>query len=264
MEKFILLFFFFHHCSLMIIKDNFEFCNINEKSAIVPPSDCSQEFGKNKKNNDEYFTFKKKTEFLLLEKEEFEIDGPAFICKKEKIFLTSTEDWLGSEQPVEIRKEHVPLTPLSCFNMIDTKTCENSPMNNISNTQWEFDGTPKPLYKWAHTEISIGYKCSLFKTEVRARTLNDTVFDESCLVKDYSCAQGNSLIVWGNDVIKKCPYESFSKKNFTHIGNNILFDYEDNQVVKITGRLPNACGKYNFYQTSLNFYLKVTINFFIL
>ena len=36
---------------------------------------------------------KKKTEFLLLKNDEFEIDGPAFICKKEKIFLTSTEDW---------------------------------------------------------------------------------------------------------------------------------------------------------------------------
>ena len=67
-----------------------------------------------------------------------------------------------------------------------------------------------------------GYKCEFTTRLISAKFINSTLFGTSCKQRDYACLLKNSIVIWNQDIIHKCPFNKIAKINLNKTGNIII------------------------------------------
>jgi hypothetical protein len=88
---------------------------------------------------------------------------------------------------------------------------------------------------------------------ITARTKEENLFHKNCKATDLHCRMEDSIIVWNEDIISKCPYAYVTQDSFSHTGDDILYSSVPNHLFKLTNKF-TECGM-EIYGTTEGLYI---------
>jgi hypothetical protein len=106
-----------------------------------------------------------------------------------------------------------------------------------------------------------GSICKLVKRNIMAKNENETLFGRNCQVRDLKCELSDSIVIWHDEIIKKCELIlTMSEVKLTHLENDIFEFRETNgrALLQLTKQVKfPKCGAMIYYATAEGFYLTV-------
>ena len=104
-----------------------------------------------------------------------------------------------------VNEEHRKLSPRECSIMTKAEECDGHKMT-CSGTICEYRGVPEENYSMFRTiQVKVPV-CILKQRTITALNAQSHLFGTNCLVGDYFCVIGNSIIVWERNIVKTCPF----------------------------------------------------------
>ena len=200
------------------MNDTFYYCNIQPDNPILDIDGCCNYVvpeGKLLINKSSY------SQVFVISKKIYEVHGKAYQCKKEVIQMSTSENFFGAKSR-DIAKNKVDLSPSECETMVKEKKCGERKMT-CDDESCYLDNTPDEEYKWLGSIKKEGLRCSLKYRVITAKTKEENLFHKNCKAKDLHCRMDDSIIIWSEDIINKCPYTYVTQDSFSHTGNDILF-----------------------------------------
>jgi hypothetical protein len=73
---------------------------------------------------------------------------------------------------------------------------------------------PNFEFSWLSTKTYTDYSCTVKPRVISSNSENNRVFGTKCIIKDIKCELHDSIIVWENDIIHKCPLYEVSNTLF--------------------------------------------------
>jgi hypothetical protein len=230
------------------VNDTFYYCNAQEDNPILDiDGSCKivMADGKLLKNRSRY------NEVYVISRKMYEVHGKAFQCKKEIIQTITTENFFGAKSR-EIAKNKVDLSPTECATMVKEKKCGERKMT-CDDESCYLDNSPEEEYRWLGSIKKEGLRCSLKYRVITARTKEENLFHKNCKATDLHCRMEDSIIVWNEDIISKCPYAYVTQDSFSHTGDDILYSSVPNHLFKLTNKF-TECGM-EIYGTTEGLYI---------
>jgi len=234
----------------LIIKDKFNYCKITNNSLLLDSNKHSCLL--NNYLNDKR-TFSR---FKILEKFESEVDGDAYMCRQIIRQYKARKSFWG-EKELTLLSNHIDfhISATNCWDMIKYRTCGGM-TNKLSciNNDCEFTQPPYELnYDYFSDKYYSIHHCYLSKINIKARNKNDKVFNLNCMAKDLYCLIDNSkIIVWNNEIIKKCLFKLVKELDFITDGT-ILYGYNHSMVLQIANKI-DTCNS-SIYSTREGFFV---------
>jgi len=193
---------------------------------------------------------KEMTGVHILSKNVHEIYGGAYECSKEIVQVVTYKNvfWARSKDK---KATKVKLTRQECKLMVDTKKCNDRPMECIGKT-CSYDGTPKDEYSYLSEKTMEGPRCSIIYKQVIAKYFNDTIFegknDKKCTVYDLFCETTDSIIIWEKDLYEHCPFSFMATSAVTANADNLLYDSVNGRAFRVVSKV-NICNNMEAYTT---------------
>ena len=224
------------------VKGDFQYCTTNTKLTLLDAEDaCSI----NKKQEPSIIGLSTAGTwahgFYILRRLTHEVTGSGYECRKEKQTFRYSTNMLNKKTKT-MESEIIKLSSNACWNMINTKTCVDKPMECESSNCW-YDEKPLEEYSWWDTIIKVSYICSFRVRAIEAVSRNAVVFNTAanCRADKLECRMHESLIVWKDSVIQKCPYERVGKKTSMVARENIVYSKTDELLFQILDKV-DICG----------------------
>ncbi len=203
-----------------IIKEDLYYCQLHKEDS--PVLDLTNSCKPEQTEDTQVFDQPKLAyNVQVLNKVHYEINGEAIECSMEAVTATMSENIFGSRAKEEERYK-LQLTRKECLQMHDTKRCKWHPLKCIEGN-CHYNGEPKEVYNYWTSHKETGYNCQLSKRNILAKNLESSVFDKKCKAKDLECKIGDKIIIWQDEVVRKCPLQQILMiKNATLTGNRII------------------------------------------
>ena len=204
---FILFFTILGFADCSIIKDNFQYCNINSKHMNILNTNLicpTKSFNLDSQINSN-LSAKTFIQAFVLSKMHNSVDGQGFQCSKRKN-IKYTERTLFLEDHEDGSIEDVKLSRSECELMVQNKKCEGYEMNCIGKS-CTFNGMPTVEYSWLKKRKFENYTCTISPIYITAKDPNKYLFGQKCLISEGYCEIGTNVIVWNaNEVWHVCPF----------------------------------------------------------
>ena len=179
----------------------------------------------------------------------FLVDGEAYECSKQKIAVTTWENFWGS--PRKLRNEsYVSVGEDECLFMVASRKCDGHVMNC---NQGECVSENEPIEDYSYfKEISTTfYHCKVKKILIRHKYLDRSIFEENkeCLPASLSCEINEKRIIWDKSIVHSCEYSLIKITNF-NITNRIASSAESNLLFQLKKTSYDEKCKMNITETT--------------
>ena len=260
------------------VSDEFFFCSDTVQANQLVAFDRCDHL-ENREQNQKQFNFEKiwtdkmvgdSNNFnpKLISRDIHQVYGLGYECKKTIQQIITYRHLFGSEKIVQENEITLILTRAECLAMVESKRCDNYQMScetsqdleihNQSTLQRDgmsciFKKKIELSYTWLTNLKFEQAHCSFKQILVYAKKEKDQIFNSGCKANDLYCKTSNSVIVWNQNIISKCPYSHvFNMNNFSigigKRGDNVIIDKQINAAYKVTHKVID-CGT-DMYATS--------------
>ncbi len=162
--------------------------------------------------------------------------------------------------PIDRKREKIiHLDALECSKMVSSNECGTQKKNmECEGSSCWFEPVIIPEYSWFYEKEIKLTKCRYNKIHISAEYLDSDMFGVKCKPFELSCKMHDSVIVWSNNTIHKCPFKRVIKREkfqittlgFVSYKNNLNFVYE---------KVENHCG-IDLLKMVEGFYIKMHDN----
>lgn len=99
---------------------------------------------------------------------------------------------------------------------------------------YKYQGKAIENYRYGRTFVEVIYNCNYHKKMIIAESPESKIFDSDCRAKDLKCSFSDSIIVWDQEVIHKCPFKRLMNHElfrvdhlgFTSLKKNVRFIFK--------------------------------------
>ena len=219
----LLLFLFLNVNAILAItiRDNFKYCNINNKNMGILDTNINCDiFNRQIKG----YSNRTKDAFILTRLHNV-VDGEGFECEMKK-FTKFTEKTLFFYEHTDGMIENIKLNKLECENMVRSKKCNDYSMS-CTGKKCSFTGVPIVEYTWLQRKQFVNYSCVITPTYISTPNLPDFLFGKNCLAIQGYCELEHNIIIWNpSEIIHKCPFIKSNVTKLTELySNNTLIGY---------------------------------------
>ena len=162
------------------------------------------------------------------------IHGDIFICEIKEVQLLTYENFFGAKT-IERKIKNIAVSENECNFMIATKECKGNPMVCDGNF-CSHDGTPEESYEYMSESVKLGYSCKTKKKFISLKDKESIVFNK-CKVKELRCKLKNSIAVWNDNIIIKCPYKLITHIHTLEIKHNNILTNNKNALFQINNKM---------------------------
>jgi hypothetical protein len=217
------------------VEDKFKFCETGTSLNIVNIEKMCAPLEKNKQENREIYskilsyaykvanvendtiTFMlngatKSTALFIYGKLVHSVYGTGHQCSMTALTVTTSMSFFGAKYQSAVHQT-AKLTEGECRNMVETKTCQRNKMQ-CDGEYCSYEAIPNFEFSWLSTKTYTDYSCTVKPRVISSNSENDRVFGTKCIIKDKKCELHDSIIVWENDIIHKCPLYEVSNTLF--------------------------------------------------
>ena len=131
----------------------------------------------------------------ILAENKYLINDYGFECFKSKNIRYLSESFFFSRYE-ETKKELIHLSRIDCLAMVESKRCDNKPMN-CDNNGCYYREIPDGEFSWLSSNTYWNYECTFRKIKLIAESENDKIFNfaiNSCKPKDLFCQFNDKII----------------------------------------------------------------------
>jgi len=221
--------------NFLLVEGKFKFCSdVKQNNPINLESICDiPEIEKSANNQQEFssifavhkqkesmFTLKRDSmgvmkKFVNIDvftKELNSVFGKGFECIQTRKFKKFTETIILNRFEVEWY-EQITLTDLDCSKMVKYKQCGKSKnkMECDNNNLCSFSEAINPEYSWGQSIVKAGDVCIFKERDIIAEDKNSYLFGTECKGTDLHCQVGDSMIIWSDSIVHKCPFRRIMK-----------------------------------------------------
>ena len=242
---------FLNSISASKIVDNFIHCQTKGLNRIIKPnSDCKhpKEIQKalarhNTLLDDILHKEKLPSDIMLVSRNKYYMNEIGYQCFQTRKTTFLNETWLFKTSR-NIITESMHLTRMQCLTMVESKTCDNNPMNCNNDGCWYTSKQVEQYYYNTDFKIET-IDCSFIKKQVTAQFENSQLYfspTNECKPKDLECKLFDSIVVWTNSSRNNCLLTNIHNgTNYTLSQNqyfdqhNIVYSTTDNLSFQLTG-----------------------------
>jgi len=217
------------------VEDKFKFCETGNSLNIVNIERMCSQLDNNRQENKELYgkvlsyAYKvaqvendtltlvmngatKATYLYIYGKLVHSVYGTGYQCAMSALTVTTTMSFFGAKYESTVHQIS-KLTEGECRNMVQTKKCQQNQMQ-CDGEYCSYEAVPKFEFSWMSTKTYTDYSCSIKPRVISANSENDRVFATKCIIKDKKCELHDSIIIWDNEIIHKCPLYEVSNTLF--------------------------------------------------
>jgi len=217
------------------VDDKFKFCETGTSLNIVNIDNMCTQLDKNKQENREIYskiisyaykvanvendtiTFMlngatKSTALYIYGKLVHSVYGTGYQCSMIALTVTTSMSFFGAKYQSAVQQT-AKLTEGECRIMVQTKKCQRNLMQ-CDGEYCSYEAIPNFEFSWLSTKSYTDYSCTIKPRVMSANSENDRVFGTKCIIKDRKCELHDSIIIWENDIIHKCPLYEVSNTLF--------------------------------------------------
>lgn len=218
------------------IKDNFHFCENHSNDKLVK---LDKICGNGDTDIKSFVPDPKKSlEIHILSKEGNLVEGFGYECFRRKIFVKAEETWTFSKRSW-IEKYPEELSRKDCLDMVSTNKCYEKEMI-CEEGICSYKSVPEPVFSYASTNTQQGVECTYLKRRIVASSKQEEVFGTRCKVIDLKCKKKDSIIVWEEDIIRRCPLYYVATHKVKRFTSDMYFlenlTFEKSREVSLCGK----------------------------
>jgi hypothetical protein len=172
------------------------------------------------------------------------VHGVGWQCSMSKLFTNYYKTFWRDEVIENEFTEVVTLSPFDCELMIQSRRCNNIPMNCVDSSSCQYEGVRVPNYEWLKSHTGVVYKCNFYKRVVTAATINSNLFGVAgCTADKLYCHLHDSIVIWKADVIDRCAFDVLLRTDLELIEDNVLVDWKNHLLFKIIDTASLNCAQ---------------------
>ena len=217
------------------IEDRFKFCETGNSLNIVNIDKMCLQLDKNRQENRELYAkilsyaYKvanvendtltltlngatKSTYLYIYGRLVHSVYGTGHQCSMSALIVTTSMSFFGVKYQSAIQQT-AKLTEGECRNMVLTKRCQRNQMK-CDGEYCSFEAIPNFEFSWLSTKSYTDYSCTIKPRVISASSENERVFGTKCVIKDKKCELHDSIIIWDNEIIHRCPLYEISNTLF--------------------------------------------------
>lgn len=268
----IILVFIINSCnSNFVLNGNFKECIVQSHQNMLQIEKCPDMSFRENINHDAAVENRKEGEAIVFSKHQYVLEGIGQECSiKVRTFKLSTD--LFWNRYTEHNEHYVKLTRFECLNMIKNQICNGKQMICKSTEQCiyiEERNAERDVHPgWFGTHVFTLHECKFSNRLLISDSFEKNVLQGSvgsCLVNDLYCELSKSIVIWDEEIIRKCLFERIMYiKDLTSVrdtNRSVLYYYSYDQSlffkVQSNKTSHKDCGGYEFISTSEGLFLSL-------
>ena len=205
------------------INGTFVFCNEMNQNRIANQNFfCRPQRNLGKSLSDGYYNI------WVLAENNYYINDYGYECFKSRNIRHLSESFFFDKYE-SVKKEQIHLSRMECLAMVESKRCDNRPMN-CNNYGCSYKELPEGEFSWLSSKTYWNYECSFRKIKIIAESKNDTIYNfalNSCKPNDLYCQFNDRIIIWNENILRKFShYRIHYGWNYTR-KNSLVYSKED-------------------------------------
>ncbi len=172
-------------------------------------------------------------EYAVMSKSHDIVSGYAIQCSIKKHIKRMTMSFFGMRYTeTDVSYEQMPKE--ECHIMSKTKQCKGKTMICPLPSRCKYIPQITADYKWFSTTTVTEYECHITPRTLSAKKLDDNLFGTMCKAKDLYCRLDDSIMVWDESVMHKCPFSKIVQMEFKfNIENAVAYNMTEKLLFQL-------------------------------